>query len=230
MSNSAVVERIRLPATHSAQITQVSNRFRGFFPIIVDIETSGFEPRRHAILEIGIAIPTIDDLGRWQVHSTKAIHVEPFPGAEFDATSLAFNKIDPFNPFRRAAAVSERDALEQVFESARSALTLHSCTRAVWVGHNVAFDLGFLNAAASRTKVKKNPFHGFTAFDTATLSALILGETVLAKALRAAGFDWDNQSAHSALYDAERTAQLFCWILNRLSHLTALDRRDAAIE
>lgn len=230
MSISAVVERIRLPVADSTQITPVSSRFRGFFPIIVDVETSGFEPRRHAILEIGVVIPTIDDLGRWRVLSTKALHVEPFPGAEFDAASLAFNKIDPFNPFRRAAAVSERDALEQIFELTRSALAAHRCAKAVWVGHNVAFDLGFLNAAAARTKVKKNPFHGFTAFDTATLSALMLGETVLAKALRAAGFDWDNQSAHTALYDAERTAQLFCWILNRWSHLTALDRPDPAAQ
>lgn len=223
MANTIFVERIRLSAADSTQNPQVSNRFRGFYPIVVDVETSGFEPRRHAILEIGVVIPTIDDRGQWQILSTTAIHVEPFTGAEFDATSLAFNKIDPFNPFRRAAAVTEKDALEQIFEVTRSALTRHRCSKAVWVGHNVGFDLSFLNAAAVRTKIKKNPFHTFTAFDTATLSALVLGETVLAKALRAAGFDWDNQSAHSALYDAERTAQLFCWILNRWSYLAAQD-------
>lgn len=204
-----------------------SQRFRRFLPVVVDIETSGFEPERHAILEIAAVIPALTPQGRWEIGTMRSIHVQPFAGAEFDAASLAFNRIDPFNPFRKAAAVDERDALEEIFQLAREALTEHHCSKAVWVGHNVAFDLGFLNAAAARHRIKKNPFHSFTTFDTATLSALMLGQTALAKASKAAGFEWDNRSAHSARYDAERTAELFCWMLNRWSDLTALEgRRD----
>jgi ribonuclease T len=229
MVNQAFVERIRLSHANPASNKLLSNRFRRFLPVIVDLETSGFEPARHAILEIAIVIPAVDQAGRWHLGTTRSIHVQPFAGAEFDATSLAFNKIDPFNPFRQAAAIDEKQALEEIFELTRQALSDHGCSKAVWVGHNVAFDLGFLNAAVCRTRIKKSPFHSFTAFDTATLSALMLGQTVLAKSLRAAGFDWDNQSAHTALYDAERTAQLFCWMLNRWSNLTALEQVAAPV-
>ena len=41
-----------------------------------------------------------------------------------------------------------------------------------------------------------------------------LRQTVLARAVYAAGLEWDQREAHSAVYDAERTAQLFCIIAN----------------
>jgi ribonuclease T len=46
-----------------------------------------------------------------------------------------------------------------------------------------------------------------------------LGQTVLAKACQAAGIAFDGQQAHSALYDTERTAELFCFIVNRYQQL-----------
>jgi len=91
----------------------------------------------------------------------------------------------------------------------------HGCTRAILVAHNPIFDLGFLNAAVERTGVKRNPFHPFSSFDTATLAGLAYGQTVLARAMQAAGLEWDPSKAHSAIYDAERTAALFCMIVNR---------------
>ncbi len=224
-ANIPAVERIRLQTPRHGTNKLFSQRFRRFLPVVVDIETSGFEPVRHAILEIAAVIPTLNIQGRWECGTIRSIHVQPFAGAEFDAASLAFNRIDPFNPFRQATAVGERDALQEIFELAREGLIEHHCIKAVLVGHNVAFDLGFLNAAVARNRIKKNPFHTFTTFDTATLSALMLGQTALAKALRAAGFEWDNQSAHTARYDAERTAELFCWMLNRWTDLTALEGR-----
>lgn len=217
------VERICLSTLTPRRKKPFSQRFRRFLPVVIDIETSGFEPARHAILEIAAVIPEMDSDGRWRIGAIHSRHVHPFPGAELDSASLAFNRIDPFNPFRQARSVDEREALDQIFQMTRDALAQHDCVKAVLVGHNVAFDLGFLNAAVARTRITKNPFHTFTTFDTATLSGLMLGQTVLAKALRAAGFEWDNQSAHSALYDAERTAQLFYWMVNRWSDLTAME-------
>ncbi len=217
------VERIRLPISRSSDNNLFSKRFRRYFPVVIDTETSGFEPGRHAILEIAAVLPELDEDGRWRPGATESVHVQPFPGAELDPACLAFNRIDPYNPFRQATAVGEKDALEQIFNLTRAALARHDCVKAVLVGHNGAFDLGFLNAAVARTRIKKNPFHTFTTFDTATLSALMLGQTVLAKAVRAAGFEWDNRSAHTALYDADRTAHLFCWMVNRWSDLTALE-------
>ncbi|MGW8228635.1 MAG: ribonuclease T, partial [Gammaproteobacteria bacterium] len=40
------------------------------------------------------------------------------------------------------------------------------------------------------------------------------GQTVLARAVQAAGIQWNQKEAHSAVYDAERTAELFCRIVN----------------
>lgn len=202
-----------------------SQRFRRFLPIVVDLETSGLQAHRHAILEIAAVIPAADEAGRWRLGEMHCAQVQPFEGAELDPAALAFNKIDPHHPFRQALA--EAEALETIFQPIRTALTRSSCLRAVLVAHNAAFDLAFLNAAVSRAGIVKNPFHTFTSFDTATLSGLMLGQTALPKALRAAGFEWEHGSAHSAAYDAERTAQLFCWMINRWSDLTALERAAA---
>ena len=102
------------------------------------------------------------------------------------------------------------------------------CTRAILVGHNAAFDLGFLNAAVARTGIKRNPFHPFSCFDTATLGGVAFGQTVLSKAVLAAGLTWDRDSAHSARYDAEQTADLFCDICNQFKPIFDSARRRIA--
>ena len=202
-----------------------SQRFRRFLPIVIDIETSGLVADRHAILEIAAVLPAVDDTGRWQIGNIHAVHVQPFHGAAIEPAALALNKIDPFHPFR--LALTESEALEVIFRPVRAALTQSGCLKAVLVAHNAAFDLAFLNAAVARTGIARNPFHTFTSFDTATLSGLMLGQTALPKALKVAGIEWDPSAAHSAAYDAERTAQLFCWMINRWSELTALEHKAA---
>jgi ribonuclease T len=202
-----------------------AKRFRGYLPVIVDIETSGFDPHRNALLEIAAVIPDMDDDGRLSILETHASHVNPFPGARLEESALAFNKIDPFHPFRMA--LDEKDALHKIFQPIRTAVKRNGCTRAILVGHNPAFDIGFVNAAVARTGIKKNPFHPFSTFDTATLSGLVYGQTVLAKAVQAAGIEWDNREAHSALYDAQQTALLFCKIVNHWSGLNAAFQANA---
>jgi ribonuclease T len=149
---------------------------------------------------------------------TIACHVEPFPGANLDAESLAFTGIDPYNPFRMAKP--ERDALEIIFKPVRRLIRASGCNRAILVGHNAAFDLSFLNAAVTRSGIKRNPFHPFSTFDTVPLAGMAFGQTVLARAVEAAGFDWSNEKAHSAIYDTEKTADLFCSIINRWNELS----------
>ncbi|MFZ4652977.1 MAG: ribonuclease T [Methylococcaceae bacterium] len=198
----------------------MARRFRGYLPVIVDIETSGFNPQQNALLEIAAVLTTMDDNGRLVPGVTVASHVNPFQGSKLEAAALSFNKIDPFHPFR--IALDEKEALQKIFQPIRQAVRDMGCTRAILVGHNPAFDIGFLNAAVERAGVKKNPFHPFSTFDTATLSGLVYGQTVLAKAVQAAGMNWDNNEAHSAIYDAEQTARLFCGIINRWSDLGGL--------
>jgi ribonuclease T len=196
-----------------SQIGRMVRRFRGFLPVIIDVETGGFNSDTDALLEIAAVTLTIDDTNRIRPELSVSTHVTPFPGANLDAKSLAFiGMTDPYSPLR--GALPEREALEHIFTPVRKVVKQHGCTRAILVGHNSAFDLNFLNAAIKRTGIKRSPFHQFSHFDTVSLSALAFGQTVLARAVQAAGLDWDAHAAHSAVYDAERTAALFCTIIN----------------
>jgi ribonuclease T len=190
-------------------------RFRGFLPVVVDVETGGFQPGTDALLQIAAVLIDIDPTGRLYRGETHSYHVRPFENSRLDPASLLVNKIDPWHPLR--PAIDENDALHRIFRAVRAAIRGHGCRRAVLVGHNAAFDLAFLNAAVTRTGIKRNPFHPFSCFDTATLAGAALGQTVLAKAVTVAGLTWDKASAHSATYDAERTADLFCVICNELA-------------
>jgi ribonuclease T len=189
-----------------------SKRFRGFLPVVVDVETGGFFARTDALLEIAAVIIEIDGNGRLRRGATHAFHVKPFAGARLDPASLEVNGIDPWHPLR--PALDEADALQRIFREIRTAIRAHGCRRAILVGHNAAFDLGFLNAAVERTGIKRNPFHPFSCLDTVTLAGAALGQTVLARAAQLAGIDFDSREAHSADYDAERTADLFCQLCN----------------
>lgn len=191
----------------------LSERFRGFLPVVIDMETGGFVAATDAILEVAATLLRMDDDGLLSVHRTLDFNVQPFEGANIEQSALDFTGIDPHHPFREA--VPEEEALLEIFRAVRKEIKDQGCNRAILVGHNAHFDAGFLNAAVERCSIKRNPFHPFTHFDTATLSGLAYGQTVLAKACAAAGIAFDNNEAHSAAYDTERTAELFCEIVNR---------------
>lgn len=191
----------------------IANRFRGFFPVVVDVETGGFNCKTDALLEIAAVLIDPQEDGTLLRGETFRYHVKPFDGANMEPASLAVNGIDPYHPLR--PAIDERDALQRIFREVRRAVRDNGCTRAILVGHNAAFDLGFLNEAVARNAIKRNPFHPFSCFDTATLCGVAYGQTVLARAVKAAGMTWDEDSAHSAAYDAEITTDIFCDVVNR---------------
>lgn len=191
----------------------MSNRFRGFLPVVVDVETGGFNAATDALLEIAGVTVKMDAKGFLYRGDTFRYHVAPFKGANIESAALEVTGIDPHHPLR--PALPEREALRRLFREVRTEIKAQGCSRAVLVGHNSFFDLNFLNAAVARTDIKRNPFHPFSSFDTATLGGAAVGQTVLARAVAAAGIEWDSRDAHSAAYDAERTAELFCWICNR---------------
>jgi len=191
----------------------MADRFRGFLPVVVDVETGGFNAKTDALLEIAAVLLTFDEQGKLRRDETVRYHVKPFEGANMDPASLAVNGIDPNHPLR--PAIDERDALQRVFREVRRAIREANCTRAILVGHNSAFDLAFLNEAIERSAMKRNPFHPFSSFDTATLCGVAFGQTVLSRAVKAAGLEFDEESAHSAAYDAEITADVFCEVVNR---------------
>ncbi len=195
-------------------VKTIKARFRGFLPVVVDVETAGFDPYKNALLQVGVCLLRMDETsGKLYVHESFEADIMPFEGAELCANALKFIGMDdPYHPFR--GAVDERAALEKLFQPIRREIKATGCTRAILVGHNAFFDLGFIKAASERTGVK-SPFHQFSTFDTVTLGALIYGETVLAKIVKAAGITWDQQQAHGALYDTQKTAEVFCKIINQ---------------
>lgn len=210
----------------STASTVIAKRFRGFLPVVVDVETAGFNASTDALLEIAAVTLTVNDDHQWCIDEIIAKHVQPFEGANLDPASLEFTGIDPDHPFRKQIAVSEIDALNDIFRPIRKKIKEHKCNRAILVGHNASFDLGFLNSCVERNNIKRNPFHPFSTFDTATLAGLAYGQTVLSRAAIEAGLTWDTKEAHSARYDAKQTALLFCEIVNRWNEYSGLFQID----
>lgn len=196
-----------------SRVTQIKDRFRGFLPIVVDVETAGFNADTDALIEMAVVTLRMNSRGTLERDTTYSRNILPFEGANLDPSALKFIGVDdPFHPFRRA--VSETEALNALFAPINQQIKESGCSRAILVGHNAFFDLGFVKKAAERTQIK-SPFHEFSTFDTVSLAGLVHGQTVLAKAVEKAGMSWDNQQAHSAVYDTEKTADLFCQIVNQ---------------
>ena len=205
-----------------------SQRFRGYFPVVIDVETAGFNAQTDALLEIAASTLTLDETtGLLSLDETIQFNVEPFEGANLEESALAFTGIDPTNPLR--GAVDEKTVLTSIFKLVRKKMKVAGCQRAIIVAHNAAFDLGFLNAATQRCHIKRSPFHSFVSFDTTTLAGLALGQTVLAKACNTANITFNNNEAHSALYDTEKTAELFCFIVNKWQQLGGWPLTEEAV-
>jgi ribonuclease T len=206
-------------------VAHIATRFRGFLPVVVDVETGGFNPATDALLEVAAVFVQLEDDGRIAPGEKHRYMVKPFEGANLEPASLQVTGIEPYNPMR--PAVDEGEALRRLFTEIRREVKAQECKRAVLVGHNAFFDLQFINAAVERCAIKRNPFHPFSSFDTATLAGVAFGQTVLSRAVAAAGFAWEEERAHSALYDAEQTALVFCEIVNRFREIYESSLVDA---
>ena len=201
----------------------MSSRFRGYLPIVVDLETGGFNEKTDAMLELAAAILSVDDNRQLFIQQIFHRHIEPFKGANIEPSALAINNIVPFAPLRMAQP--EKKVLEDFFEEVERVLELYSCSRAILTGHNAPFDLKFLKATCKRNNIGSFPFHQFSVLDTVSLGALAYGQTVLAKIAKQAGIGWDASKAHSAIYDVTVTAEIFCSIVNTYQPLSNEDKR-----
>jgi ribonuclease T len=197
------------------EIKLMSRRFRGFFPVVIDVETGGFDEKKDALLEIGAVTLKIDINGKMTTSNEYQCHIKPFEVAHMDPASMEINGIDPHHPFRVAIAKDEDIGIRELFRFIHKEMKPQKCKRAIMIGHNTTMDHNFIFAAAERNKISRNPFHPFSTFDTVSLAGLAYGQTVLSRAAQAAGLSWDSDEAHSALYDAKQTAELFCIIVNR---------------
>ena len=188
-----------------------SDRFRGYLPVVVDLETGGFDSNVNPILELACTFLRWqdDEIGICEHHCW---NVTPFPNSEIDPASLRVTGIDLDDPDRQD--FDEKVVLGEFFKLVRSKMKADGCHRAIMVAHNASFDQGFINRSCVRTGIKRSPFHPFSSLDTASLAAVAYGHTVLSESCRRAGLAFDASKAHSAAYDAERTAQLFCHMVN----------------
>ena len=202
---------------HENSDTFMAKRFRGFLPVVIDVETGGFDCQKNALLEVAAVILEMNSQGMLQIKESLSKNIDPFPGATIEDSALEFTGIDIYDPERMPE--EEGQALREIFQPIRREVSITGCTRAIMVAHNAHFDLGFVNAAVNRSNIKRNPFHPFSCFDTSGLAGLAFGQTVLAKACGAAQIEFNNRDAHSALYDTIKTAELFCTIVNRWKEL-----------
>ena len=191
----------------------IKERFRKYLPVVVDLETGGFDPKTNAILEIAATlIIKNEDTQLLDVGKTYRYHIEPYEGLVVEQESLDFTKINLKHPLRNA--ITEKDALEELFKIINTERTANGCSRAILIGHNAHFDHSFLTEAVSRNNIKKSPFHPFSVLDTVTLGALHTKQTVLARICDFLNIDYDSKEAHSAAYDSDITAKVFCKIVN----------------
>ena len=197
---------------------ELSERFRGYLPVVLDLETGGFDHQANPILELACSFLQMQD-DRLLIKGQESWNVEPVEGLIIEPASLKVTGIDLEDPSRYA--MDEETVLREFFSLVRSEMKLYGCHRAILVAHNASFDQGFLNTACNRWAIKRNPFHPFTTLDTATLGALAYGHTVLREACRRADIEFSEARAHGAAYDADRTAELFCHIVNTWDFQTA---------
>ena len=197
---------------------ELSERFRGYLPVVLDLETGGFDHQANPILELACSFLQMQD-DRLLIKGQESWNVEPVEGLIIEPASLKVTGIDLEDPSRDA--MDEETVLREFFSLVRSEMKLYGCHRAILVAHNASFDQGFLNTACNRGAIKRNPFHPFTTLDTATLGALAYGHTVLREACRRADIEFSEARAHGAAYDADRTAELFCHIVNTWDFQTA---------
>ena len=202
---------------HENSDTFMAKRFRGFLPVVIDVETGGFDCQKNALLEVAAVILEMNSQGMLQIKESLSKNIDPFPGATIEDSALEFTGIDIYDPERMPE--EEGQALREIFQPIRREVSITGCTRAIMVAHNAHFDLGCVNAAVNRTNIKRNPFHPFSCLDTSSLAGLAFGQTGLAKACEAAQIEFNNRDAHSALYDTIKTAELFCTIVNRWKEL-----------
>jgi ribonuclease T len=195
----------------------LAQRFRGYFPVVIDVETAGFNAQTDAILEIAAVTLKMTHRGELVIDSVFHEHVQPFEGANIEKAAIDFNGIDPFCALR--GALPEEEVFKSLCKHIRKEQKQADCQRSVIVAHNATFDQSFVNAALARENIKRSPFHPFVSFDTTSLAALCVGQTVLIKACEAAGIEFKQAEAHSALYDTQKTAELFCYMINRYRSL-----------
>ena len=125
----------------------IKERFRKYLPVVVDLETGGFDPKTNAILEIAATLIVKNEGTQLlDVGKTYRYHIEPYEGLVVEQESLDFTKINLNHPLRNA--IAEKDALDELFKIINTERTANGCSRAILIGHNAHFCLLYTSDAA----------------------------------------------------------------------------------
>ena len=115
----------------------MAQRFRGFLPVVVDVETGGFNSQTDALLEIAVVTLRMDESGWLYPDEAIDANVIPFEGANLEQEALDSTGIDPFDPER--GAVSEVDAMTKMLQLVRKEVKSTGCNRAGQRGRAAGF-------------------------------------------------------------------------------------------
>lgn len=177
--------------------------------VVLDLETSGTNPNKHSVLEIGIC-PVSDDIQNFQAYvKSPNIVWSDYAKKNFSKFSEKWNK-------QAVSPASAILALENYLkENFKNKVTL--------IGHNIGFDISFLKKLASEAELEEIPHISHRAIDTHTLLyALHLQNKLPSEALTSDGafsyfeIEVPTKDRHTALGDAIATKELFKKISNKL--------------
>src|SRR3569832_2573369 len=99
VSTGARAAGVSAPSQATTNVAALmARRFRGFLPVVVDVETGGFHSSTDALLEIAAVLIDMEPDGTLKRGATLSFHVKPFEGARLDPAALAITGIDPFHP------------------------------------------------------------------------------------------------------------------------------------
>ena len=65
-------------------VNPMGGRFRGFLPVVIDMETGGFNHHTDALLEVAAVTLRFDENNMLAPHKTYGWHVNPFEGANLE--------------------------------------------------------------------------------------------------------------------------------------------------
>ena len=80
----------------------MSKRFRGYLPVVIDVECGGFNAATDALLEVAAVLLDFNANGQLVRESTHFYRVVPFAGANLEESALKFTGINPHHPLRIA--------------------------------------------------------------------------------------------------------------------------------
>ncbi|STP19815.1 ribonuclease T [Escherichia coli] len=92
----------------NAQLTGLCDRFRGFYPVVIDVETAGFNAKTDALLEIAAITLKMDEQGWLMPDTTLHFHVEPFVGANLQPEALPSTALTQTIPIAARSASTRR--------------------------------------------------------------------------------------------------------------------------